>query len=261
MNAVAAENVSVYAGAKRLIDDVSFAVGLGEWVSILGPNGAGKTTTLRALAGLTRCSGRVVVLGEETASLSPRAIAGLMAVVPQQPIIPLEMTVAEYVLLGRTPHLRLLAQEGTADSGIAAGAIARLGLEPFSPRHLGSLSGGELQRALIARALAQEAPILLLDEPTASLDIGHQQEVLELVEELRREASLTVIATMHDLTLAAQYGDRIILLEGGRVISDGEPTQVLSAEKIETLYRATVRLVFDEDRLIGVVPVRRRVAS
>lgn len=261
MNAVAAENVSVYAGATRLIDDVSFAVGLGEWVSILGPNGAGKTTTLRALAGLTRCSGRVVVLGEETASLAPRAIAGLMAIVPQQPIIPLEMTVAEYVLLGRTPHLRLLAQEGAADSGIAAGAIARLGLEPFSPRHLGSLSGGELQRALIARALAQEAPILLLDEPTASLDIGHQQEVLELVEELRREASLTVIATMHDLTLAAQYGDRIILLDGGRVISDGEPAQVLSAEQVETLYGATVRLVFDEDRLIGVVPVRRRVAS
>jgi iron complex transport system ATP-binding protein len=261
VNAVAAETVSVYAGAKRLIDDVSFAVGRGEWVSILGPNGAGKTTTLRALAGLTRCSGRVVVLGEETATLSPRAIARLVALVPQQPIIPLEMTVAEYVLLGRTPYLRLLAQEGVSDSSVARAAIARLGLEPFSRRHLGSLSGGELQRALIARALAQEAPILLLDEPTASLDIGRQQEVLELVEELRREARLTVIATMHDLTLAAQYGDRIILLDGGRVISQGTAAQVLSAEQVERLYRATVRLVCDEERLVAVVPLRRRVGS
>jgi iron complex transport system ATP-binding protein len=124
-------------------------------------------------------------------------------------------------------------------------------------RQLGSLSGGELQRVLIARALTQEAPILLLDEPTASLDIGHQQEVLELVDELRREGRLTVIATMHDLTLAAQYGDRIVLLESGRVISDGPAREVLSAERVEALYGARVRLVFDEERLVAVAPLRR----
>jgi iron complex transport system ATP-binding protein len=261
VSAVAADAVSVYAGAKQLIADVSFAVGRGEWVSILGPNGAGKTTTLRALAGLVRWRGRVVVLGEPTAALSPRAIARLVALVPQQPVIPLEMTVAEYVLLGRTPHLGPLAQESAADSGVAAAAIARLGLESFAFRRLGSLSGGELQRALIARALAQEAAVLLLDEPTASLDIGHQQEVLELVEELRREGGLTVIATMHDLTLAAQYGDRILLFDAGRVIAEGAPADVLSTERVETLYGATVRLVFDDGRLIAVVPLRRRIGS
>jgi cobalamin transport system ATP-binding protein len=261
VNAVAAETVSVRAGAKPLIEDVSFSVGRGEWVSILGPNGAGKTTVLRALAGLVRCSGRVALAGKQTASLSPRAIARLVSLVPQRPVIPAEMTVAEYVLLGRTPHVGTLAQESAADWGVAGAALARFDLELFARRPLGSLSGGELQRALIARALAQEAPILFLDEPTAALDIGHQQEVLDLVEELRREGGLTVIATMHDLTLAAQYGDRIILLDGGRVVSEGPPEQVLSAERVETLYSATVRLVFEDGRLVAVVPLRRRAAS
>jgi iron complex transport system ATP-binding protein len=261
VSAVVAESVSVEAGGTRLIEGVSFAVEQGEWLSLLGPNGAGKTTVLRALAGLSRCSGRVVLVGEQTASLSPRAIARLVALVPQQPIVPLELTVSEYVLLGRTPHLGYLAQEGLTDSRVAASAIARLALERFARRRLGSLSGGELQRALIARALAQEAPVLLLDEPTTALDLGHQQEVLELVEELRREGGLTVIATMHDLTLAAQYGDRVVLLDSGRVISEGAPAQVLTADRVETLYGATVRMVFDHDRLVAVVPLRRKAAS
>ena len=141
MNAVAAETVSVRAGAKPLIEDVSFSVGRGEWVSILGPNGAGKTTVLRALAGLVRCSGRVALAGKQTASLSPRAIARLVSLVPQRPVIPAEMTVAEYVLLGRTPHVGTLAQESAEDWGVAGAALARLDLEPFAHRLLGSLSG------------------------------------------------------------------------------------------------------------------------
>jgi iron complex transport system ATP-binding protein len=261
VRAVVAETVSVEAGGTRLIDAVSFTVEQGEWLSLLGPNGAGKTTVLRALAGLTDCSGRVQLVGEQTASLPPRAIARLVALVPQQPVVPLELTVAEYVLLGRTPHLGYLAQEGLTDWRVAAAAMARLALERFARRRLGSLSGGELQRALIARALAQEAPVLLLDEPTTALDIGHQQEVLELVDELRREGGLTVIATMHDLTLAAQYGDRIVLLDDGRVIAEGSAAQVLAADRVEDLYGATVRLVFDNDRLVAVVPLRRTVVS
>jgi iron complex transport system ATP-binding protein len=261
VSVVEVETVSVRVGAKRLLDEVSFAVARGDWVSILGPNGAGKTTVLRALAGLTRFSGRVALAGEQTASLPARAIARMVALVPQQSIVPAEMTVAEYVLLGRTPHFGYLAQEGASDSAIAAAAVVRLGLEPLSRRRLGSLSGGELQRALIARALAQEAPILLLDEPTTSLDIGHQQGVLELVDELRQEGGLTVIATMHDLTLAAQYGDRIILLDNGRVISEGVAAEVLSPERVETLYGASVRLIFDGVRLVAVVPLRRKVAA
>ena len=175
---------------------------------------------------------------------------------PQKPVVPPEMTVAEYALLGRTPHLRGLAQEGPRDRRVAAAVLARLGLEVFSDRRLGSLSGGELQRVLIARALVQEAPILLLDEPTASLDIGHQQDVLELVDELRGEAGLTVVAAMHDLTLAAQYGERILLLDGGRVVSDGPAREVLSAPRLEELYGARVRPVFYHGRLVAVVPLR-----
>jgi iron complex transport system ATP-binding protein len=254
---VALEAVSVRAGQTRLIDEVSFSVERGEWISILGPNGAGKTTILRALAGLTPFSGRVMLVGQFGSSLSQRAIARLVALVPQQPVIPAGMTVAEYVLLGRTPHLPQLGQEGASDWLAATASITRLDLGAFVRRQLGSLSGGELQRVLIARALTQEAPILLLDEPTASLDIGHQQEVLELVDELRREGRLTVIATMHDLTLAAQYGDRIVLLESGRVISDGAAREVLSAERVEALYGARVRLVFDDERLVAVAPLRQ----
>jgi iron complex transport system ATP-binding protein len=171
------------------------------------------------------------------------------------------MTVAEYVLLGRTPHLPYLAQEGARDEAIAGEALERLGLRALAARRLGTLSGGELQRALIARALAQQAPILLLDEPTTSLDVGHQQEVLELVDRLRRESELTVVATMHDLTLAAQYGDRTILLERGRVVADGAPSAVLSEAAVSSLYGADVRLVVEEGRLVGIVPLRRRVPA
>jgi iron complex transport system ATP-binding protein len=255
---VAVERLSVHAGAKPLVEDVSFSAAPGEWISLLGPNGAGKTTILRALTGVVRFDGRVAVGGSDAAELGRRGLARLLAFVPQQPVVPPEMTVAEYVLLGRTPHLGSLAQEGAEDSRAARRAIERLGLGGFVERRLGSLSGGELQRALIGRALAQEAPVLLLDEPTTALDIGHQQEVLELVEELRRESSLTVVATMHDLTLAAQYGDRIVLLDRGRVVAEGEPHDVLSREQVRSLYGASVRLVWEEDELLAVVPVRRR---
>jgi iron complex transport system ATP-binding protein len=255
---VVAERLSVRAGAKRIVDDVSFSAAPGEWISLLGPNGAGKTTILRALIGIVRFGGRVAIDDRDAAELGRRGLARLVAFVPQQPVIPAQMTVAEYVLLGRTPHLGPLAQEGAGDSRAAHRAIERLGLAAFVDRPLGSLSGGELQRALIGRALAQEAPVLLLDEPTTALDIGHQQEVLELVEELRRESSLTVVATMHDLTLAAQYGDRIVLLDRGRVVAEGEPHDVLSREQVRSLYGASVRLVWEEDELLAVVPVRRR---
>jgi iron complex transport system ATP-binding protein len=253
---IAAEDVCVRAGGRRLLDRVSLAVERGAWVSILGPNGAGKTTVLRALAGLVGCEGRVVLAGRPAARLAPRARALLVALVPQQPVVPAEATVAEYVLLGRTPHLRPFAQEGPADRRAAGAAIARLRLDALAGRRLGSLSGGELQRALIARALAQQAPILLLDEPTTALDVGRQQEVLELVEELRRADGLTVLSTMHDLTLASQYGDRIVLLDGGRVLAEGPAAEVLSAERVAAVYGATVRLVRDGGRLVGVVPVR-----
>jgi iron complex transport system ATP-binding protein len=166
--------------------------------------------------------------------------------------------VAEYVLLGRTPHIGYFATETRADRLAAERAIARLGLRTFTARVLGSLSGGELQRVVLARALAQEASILLLDEPTSALDLGHQQQVLELVDRLRRESNLTVVSTMHDLSLAGQYADRLLLLDGGRVVVDGTPTDVLSEDTVAAHYGADVQVIRDKGSVF-VLPRRQGV--
>ena len=255
MSSAALEHVVVEVGGRRIVDDVSFEVGAGEWVSLLGPNGAGKTTLLRVLAGLRRFGGSVRLAGRRLDELGRREVARLVALVPQNPVVPHAMSVGDYVLLGRTPHLGVLAREGAEDRRSAGAALARLELDTLADRPLGSLSGGELQRAVIARALAQQAPILLLDEPTAALDLGHQQQVLELVDELRRADGLTVVAAMHDLTLAAQYGERILLVDRGAVVADGAGADVLTRERLETLYGANVRVLRDGDTPV-VVPVR-----
>ena len=165
------------------------------------------------------------------------------------------MTVAEYVLLGRTPHLGPLAREGTRDRDAAGRALARLDLLPFVERRLGTLSGGEKQRVVVARALAQEASIVLLDEPTAALDIGHQQQALDLLDVLRQESGLTLVGAMHDLTLAAQYADRMLLLNGGRVVANGPPVDVLTEATIAQHYGAAIDVV-DVGGRIAVVPRR-----
>ena len=165
------------------------------------------------------------------------------------------MTVGEYVLLGRTPHLGPLAKEGARDREAAARALGRLDLLEFVERRLGTLSGGEKQRVVVARALAQDAAIVLLDEPTAALDIGHQQQALELLDGLRVESGLTLVAAMHDLTLAAQYADRMLLLDGGRVVADGAPPDVLTEAVIGRHYGAAIDVVPVGDR-IAIVPRR-----
>jgi iron complex transport system ATP-binding protein len=255
VSSVALERVVVEAGGRRIVDDVSLTVEPGSWVSLLGPNGAGKTTLLRVLAGLRRFGGTVRLGGRSLAELGRREAARQVALVPQIPILPPAMSVGDYVLLGRTPHLGVLAREGAGDRRAASDALSRLELDALADRALASLSGGELQRAVLARALAQAAPILLLDEPTTALDIGHQQQVLELVDSLRREQDLTVVAAMHDLTTASQYGDRVVLVDRGRIVADGSAPEVLTAERIERLYGARVRVVGDGADVV-VVPVR-----
>ena len=254
MNAIELREVTVEAGGRRIVDDVTMTVSQGEWLSLLGPNGAGKTTLLRAACGLVRASGTVRILGRDVRRVARRDVARLVAVVPQDPVLPPGLTVGEYVLLGRTPHGGVFAREGATDRAAAAQALERLELDDIAGRALGSLSGGELQRAVIARALAQAAPILLLDEPTTALDIGHQQQALELVERLRNEEGLTVVAAMHDLTLAAQYGDRVVLVDRGRTVADGAAREVLTSERVAALYGARVRVVDDDD--FAIVPVR-----
>jgi len=237
------------------VRDVSLDVAADEWVMLIGPNGAGKTSVLRALCGLVPFAGGAEIGGSDVRRLRRRELARLISFVPQTPVMPPELTVAEYALLGRTPHLGHLAAEGRTDRQAVARALERLDLLAFAERGLGSLSGGELQRVVLARALAQEAPILLLDEPTTSLDLGRQQQVLELVDELRRDG-LTVLSTMHDLTLAGQYADRLVLLDRGSIVAEGGPGDVLSAENLSAFYRADVRVVVD-DGGVYVVPRRR----
>lgn len=248
-------SLTVLLGGKTVVDRVDATVADGEWLALIGPNGAGKTTLLRAIARLVPFDGEIELAGRSLGELSRGELARLVAVVPQDPSTPPWMTVAEYVLLGRTPHLGPLAKEGAHDRDAAARALGRLDLLPFAGRRLGTLSGGEKQRVVVARALAQEAPVVLLDEPTAALDIGHQQQALELLDGLREESGLTLVAAMHDLTLAAQYADRMLLLDAGRVVADGAPGDVLTEAAIAEHYGAAIDVVSVGDR-IAVVPRR-----
>jgi iron complex transport system ATP-binding protein len=209
---------------------------------------------LRAVAGLAAGEGGIALDDVPLEGLGRRDVARRVAFVPQIPLAPPEMTVAEYVLLGRTPHIGYFGGEGRSDREAAARVLRRLDLVHFAGRRIGTLSGGERQRAVLARALAQEAPLLLLDEPTSALDIGRQQQALELVDGLRRDGGLTVLSAMHDLTLAGQYADRLVLLDGGRVVAEGSPRVVLTPELIGAHYGAAVTVI--ENGSIVVVPSR-----
>jgi iron complex transport system ATP-binding protein len=257
---IALERVSVRYGDRPVVRDVSLSVPRGCWTLLIGPNGAGKSTLLSAVAGAAAHAGCIAVDGTPLAELGWRARARLLATVPQSPLLPPDMTVAEYVLLGRTPHLGLLGRPGRRDREAVDESLGRLDLSALADRPLGTLSGGERQRALLGRALAQEAPLLLLDEPTTALDVGRQQAALELVDELRRERGLTVLGAMHDLTLAGQYADRLALLADGRVVASGTPAEVLTEPLIARHYRARVR-VDEHDGLPAVLPLAARRSS
>lgn len=255
MSAIELANVTVLLGGRPVVDRIDATVDEGEWIALIGPNGAGKTTLLRAIARLVPFAGSIALEGRATADMHRAELSRLLALVPQEPSTPPWMTVGEYVLLGRTPHLGLLAKEGRRDREAAGQALARLDLLDYRERRLGTLSGGEKQRVVVARAIAQEARIVLLDEPTASLDIGHQQQAFELLDVLRGESGLTLVAAMHDLTLAAQYADRMLLLDAGRVAAEGAPPEVLTEPLIARHYDARIQVVSVDGR-IAVVPSR-----
>ncbi len=244
-----------YQSGQPVLRDVGFAVEEGEWLGLLGPNGAGKSTLLRAIAGLLPHQGVIRFGAADSGSLRRRDRARSVALVPQEPVMPGGMTVIEYVLLGRTPHLPYLGSEGAADLAQARLATEMLDLERLAGRMLSQLSGGERRRVALARAICQQAEVLLLDEPTGALDIGQGQKALELIAHLRSLRPMTIITAMHDLTLAGQFPDRLILLADGRVVADGPPAQVLTPEHIRTIYRASVEVVTVNGGL-AVVPMR-----
>jgi iron complex transport system ATP-binding protein len=231
-------------------------------VAVIGPNGAGKTTLLRAIAGAIPVRrGWAEVEGKPVSRMTRREAARALAVVPQNPVVPRGTTVYDYVLLGRTPYIGYWGTESAEDHRRAAEALDRLDAARFAERPLERLSGGERQRVVLARALAQDASALLLDEPTTALDIGHQQNVLDLVDGLRRERPLAVLAAFHDLTLAAQYAGRMVLLVAGRVMADGSPSTVLRPEALELFSGARVTIVEGPGGEPIVVPRRDQTAA
>jgi iron complex transport system ATP-binding protein len=260
MTAISLRSLSVTLGGKRVVDSIDAEIENGEWVTLIGPNGAGKSTLLRAIAGLVPFDGQVALDGADLSSLGRRDIARLLAFVPQSPLLPPDMAVREYVLLGRTPHIGPFGYESTHDIEAANEALQRLELVSFAARPLRTLSGGEQQRAVLARALAQEAPLLLLDEPTTALDIGRQQQALELVAELRGQGPLTVLSAMHELTLAMQYADRLILLSEGQMVAAGPSEEIATEALISEHYRARVRVVDGDDGPVAVIPMREKRA-
>ena len=256
MTAIACQDVVVAFDGVEVLRGVDLWVPPGGWVTVVGPNGAGKSTLLRAVGGIVDATGSIDLGGRPAAGMPRREMARLVALVPQEPVIPRGMRVIDYVLLGRTAHLGFFEAEGAADLDVAVKALADLDAGPLADRTVDTLSGGERQRIVIARALAQESPVLLLDEPTTALDVGHQQEELDLVDRLRAERNLTVLATMHDLTLAGQYADWLVMLDAGEVVVAGSADEVLTEEAVARHYGARVRVVPDEAGPI-VVPVRR----
>lgn len=237
-------NVDADYGVRRVLHQVSLELEAGEMIGVAGPNGAGKSTLVRLLSKVISPTGGEIWLdGVEYRRISRPALARQVAVVPQAPLLPPAFTAMDLVLLGRTPHLGLLARESNRDRRIAQDALEATQALHLAGRRLGELSGGERQRVVIARALAQQPRLLLLDEPTAFLDIGSQLAVLELVRNLNQTQAMTVLAVFHDLSLAAQYCDRMILFGEGRIRAAGSAETVLRPDLLRELYGVEVAIL------------------
>ena len=262
--ALAARDITVTLGGARVLEGIDLTVVEGEWLALLGPNGAGKTTLVRALSGTVRHAGSVTfgdgsVTGDGAQGLrGPRGRARRIAVVPQTPVIPPGITAFEYVLLGRSAHQGLRLSASLDDRRRSLAVLQRLDLEPFVDRDLATLSGGERQRVVLARALVADAPVLVLDEPTAALDLGHQFEILELLADLQQERGLTVVTTLHDLGVAGQFGDRLAVLHGGRLVAHGTPAEVLTPDAIGRWWGVDATCTVDAGGRVDVTVRRRR---
>ncbi len=249
-------DLSVDLDGSRIVSDVSFNVDAHEWVVLIGPNGAGKSTILRTVMGLHSHSGGVSYAGTPLGSMSRRERAQRIAYVPQDPLRPAGIQVRDYVLLGRTPHLSPLGKESTADLVVVNEVLTTLDITHFADRDVSTLSGGEAQRAVMARALAQHPDLLVLDEPTSALDLAAQLDVMETIDSLRHSRGIGVLSTTHDLTLAARFVDVVHLVARGRIVESGTPSEVLTVDKIATHYGAEVQVLTDPTGGLIVAPRR-----
>jgi iron complex transport system ATP-binding protein len=243
--AIQTDNLTFAYKDKPVLDGVSLSVEKGEMVGVLGPNGSGKTTLLKIFSAVLRGRGEVSLNGKEIQTYGKRELSRLFAMVPQESQILFPYTVAEIVLMGRASYHSPLALEGEKDLEVARASMELTDCLSFADRYLHELSGGEKQRVIIARALAQEPQILLLDEPSAFLDLKHQVQVFDLMRRLNRERSLTIVAALHDLNLAALFFPRLVMLRDGRVYRDGSPKEVLTEETIREVYEIQVRVQQD----------------
>ncbi|MEA2039601.1 MAG: ABC transporter ATP-binding protein [Thermodesulfobacteriota bacterium] len=250
--AIDIKNLNYAYGKYVVLTDVSFRVKRGDFFIIIGPNGSGKTTLMSLISGIIRPKkGQLEVFGMSMQGYTRKALARTIAFVPQMVEVDFPFTVNEVVLMGRSPHQGILGLEKREDLEIAKQAIAFTGLEHLSHRKLTQLSGGELQRVYIAKAICQEPRIMLLDEPTASLDLAHQTRLMDLMEKLREERGLTIVMVSHDVNLAAMYGQNLLLLKEGQIVSSGFPEKVLTYENLEHAYGCTLLV---DDSPLGRFP-------
>jgi len=253
------ENVTFAYETEPVLREVSLQIPAGQMLGIIGPNSSGKSTLLRLVAGILRPDGgRVLIDGRESASLSRREAARLVSFVPQETPVSFPFRVSEIVLMGRTPHLGLFSFERDEDLRIARQALEATDTYHLRQRYLDELSGGERQLVIMARALAQAAPVMLLDEPTTFLDVRHQVDIFEIITRQKREQGRTVLVVSHDLNMASQYCARLVLLDRGRIVADGTPEEVLNAAVLEETYK--VKMNVQKDPASGrpfVIPERK----
>ena len=233
------QHVRLGYGRETIVKDITLQVRPGEMVGLIGPNGCGKSTIIRAISRvISPRSGKILLDGKDVSHIPRPDLARLLGVVPQMPLLPSAFTAFEIVLMGRNPHLGLFQYEGPEELAITWQAMARTATQPLARRRVSELSGGEIQCLLIARVLAQETKAILMDEPTANLDIGRQVEILDLIKNLCAENNLTVLAALHDLNLASQYCDRLVLINNGQIHAEGTPREVITSQNIKTVYGA-----------------------
>lgn len=246
-------------GSIQALKSVSFEVGEGDFLGIIGPNGSGKTTLLRCITKVLNPRVGTILLDEKDVScISREEIAKMVGVVPQNSMLTFPFTVLDVVLMGRIPYLSRLARETKRDLKIAKTAMELTNIEHLADRDINELSGGEKQRVIIAKALAQEPEVILLDEPTLHLDINHQFEILELIKKLNGRKELTVIAVFHDLNLAARFCNKLLLLNSGKIHSVGSVEDVLTRENIEEVYHVNVKIArYSTTNSLNVVVISR----
>lgn len=227
---------------------LDFQVSKGELVSVLGPNGSGKSTLMKLIAGIIKCSGgSVSIEGVSYNEIPVKELARKVAFVPQNPASVYPFTVYEIVMMGRTPYLNYFGYENNIDCEIVEEALNYVDIYPLKDKPVTQISGGEIQRAFIARALAQQAPLVLLDEPNSHLDIRHQIDLFNLIEKLNRESGITFISVSHDINLASRYFGRSVLLSKGQIVYDGNTKEVINRENIKSVFEVESKIIFDAD--------------